>query len=135
MRREWEWAWPAILAVIGDVKVKNLDTAKWTSFLLSRPWSGRSRAIVQQAYRTCLRYAHEIGAVEAVHTFRPIAGSNARTLEPGEALTPEEVPRVLPTLLVHGCRKSFQLFNRELNPNGHLLGHTPHHHRVRRGIG
>ncbi len=96
VRNEFQWAWPAIHEAIGHVHMQRLTTALWTSFLLSRDsWSGRSRAIAQTAYRACLKYAFEVGAIESVHPFRAIKGSNKTTTPEGEALTPDEVAKVL----------------------------------------
>jgi len=90
------WAWPRILRVLGDVKVNKLDTVRWTRFLMAQDdLSGRSKAILQTAYRVALKYAVEIGAIPAVHAFREVLGANKTTLDPGVALTPSEVARLL----------------------------------------
>lgn len=96
--------WLAILPALGHVRMRELDTIKWTAFLARRakhggtrgqPWSGRAQGIAENAYKQCLLYAVEIGAIGDVHVFRKIKGRNALTKEPSEPLTEEEVAAVL----------------------------------------
>ncbi len=63
--------WKAILDALGNVRLKDLSTVRWTAFLASQTtWSGRSQSLAQNAYRQALKYAAEIGAIEDVHPFR-----------------------------------------------------------------
>ena len=88
--------WKAILGTLGPVRIRNLSMVRWSGFLATRTtWSGRAQAIAQNAYRQCLKYAVEIGALEEVHDFRKIKGATKRTREPVEPLTAKEVQKVL----------------------------------------
>ncbi len=86
-----------ILPALGHLKLKSLDVHKWTMFLAgtSDTWGGAIKRLAQVAYRTCLTYAHEIGAIEEVHAFKAIKNATKRTTEPGEALSIEEVGKLL----------------------------------------
>lgn len=97
-KTEWSGAWRAgILPVLGHLKLKQLDAHKWQMFLSTRDgkWSGRMQAWAQNAYRCALRYARKIGAIEREHEFEKIKGASKRTLQAGEALTPDEVRRLI----------------------------------------
>ena len=62
------WTWGRIVRHLGSVKVKNLDLHRWTRFLMTQStWCPRSKQIAQNTYRGALKYAAEIGAIEAVH--------------------------------------------------------------------
>lgn len=88
--------WKAILEQLGGVRLRNLSLPRWSAFLASRTtWSGRSQAIAQNAYRQCLKYAVDIGAISEVHPFRPIKGSTRPTRPAAEPLTEDEVRAVL----------------------------------------
>jgi len=91
-----KWLWDAIYPQLGAVKLKDLNMHRWTMFLIGKEtWSPRSRQIVQNAYRACLKYAVKIGAIEEVHPMETIKGGNRRYTPPGESLSEEEVPLVL----------------------------------------
>lgn len=88
--------WGTIYPVLGDLKLHQLDTSKWTAFLASKEtWGGRQRAITQVAYRMALRYAVELGIISEVHAFRPIKGSSVSSKEQVQPLTVEEVRKLL----------------------------------------
>lgn len=88
-RERWLWE-RHILPGLGEIPVRHLDAVRWTRFLASKEtWNGRTRAICQTAYRTCMTYAREIGAVEAVHAFRRVVGSTARVRDPVALTLPE----------------------------------------------
>lgn len=88
--------WKAILEQLGGIKMKELTLPRWSAFLASRTsWGGRSQALAQNAYRQCLKYAMEIGAIKESHAFRAIKGSTKPTLPAAEPLTMEEVEAVL----------------------------------------
>lgn len=90
--------WPPILEALGHLRLKSLNTIRWTAFLKTRAtWSGRTRAVAQTGYRQCLKYAKQHDVIKAVHDFLPIKGATkpSPNLEPAEPFTLEEVERFL----------------------------------------
>jgi len=107
VQREVE-IWKVIKATLGHIPMSGLSMARWTRFLNSRDtWSGRTRSIAQNAYRCSLRYSVEVGAIEEVHSFRPIKGSTKPSRPPAEPLTLDEVPVVLDAARSHMHRALF----------------------------
>lgn len=88
--------WPQMLEALGDLRLADLNTARWTAFLTGQDnWSPRTRVLAQNAYRQLLKYASQVNAIDTVHEFRRIRGTSKPSREPAEPLTAEEVPRVL----------------------------------------
>lgn len=100
-KKEWVGGWrPHIIPAMGHLKLSALDAHKWQQFLAAHEgqWNGRMKAWIQNAYRCCIRYAGKLGAVApklAETGFEKIRGASKRTREPGEALTAEEVGKLL----------------------------------------
>ncbi|HNC97557.1 MAG TPA: site-specific integrase [Myxococcota bacterium] len=95
-KREQRFAWEHIKPALGHVRMDKLDSARWAAFLASKPdWSGRTKALVQTAYRCCLRYAQEIGVLSQVHAFRTIKGGNKPTLATPDNLSDPEIKLLL----------------------------------------
>jgi integrase len=91
-----KWIWDRVLEFLGNVRVKNLTPHRWNMFLLQQStWCPRTRQIVQQTYKAALVYAVNIGGLEAVHEMEVIRGGNRRYTDAGEALTEDEVVKVL----------------------------------------
>jgi integrase len=104
--REWHLWSTRILPTLGEVQLHRLDLARWQGFLAScTSWGARTKQLAQVAYRTCLKYAVEIGILETTHPFRPIRGATQPTLAPPEPLTPKEVDALLDAArtAVHRC--------------------------------
>ncbi len=88
-RQRWE---THILPALGQYKMRDLNAVRWHRFLMSQPtWSGRNKALTQNAYRCCLKYAVEIGAIPQLHNFRPIT----KVKTPKTPLTLPEVEALL----------------------------------------
>lgn len=93
-KEKWWWT-RHLLPELGHVPLKALTGVRWHQFLASRTTlSGRSKKIVENVYRACLRFAVELGALPAMHGFRPIVGSKKIT-RPSIPLTLEEVGKLL----------------------------------------
>jgi len=87
--------WEAILPVLGDYRVCDLDAPTWASFLLTKEsWGPTTRRLAQNAYRQALQHAVEIGAISSVHAFRPVRGTG-RPQKEGRALSDPEVVALL----------------------------------------
>ncbi|MCB9681850.1 MAG: site-specific integrase [Alphaproteobacteria bacterium] len=95
-RTENRWAWPKILAVLGDTPIERLDAVRWSRFLATLDGlSGQGKVKVQNTYRCALKHMVEVGARKEAHAFRPIKGSGKPATEAAEALSVGEVARLL----------------------------------------
>lgn len=111
--------WGQILPVLGDLTVKSISGVHVDRFLSSRTtWGGGVRKIALATLRALLRYAVEIGVLEALPRIRSVKGATKRVRSRPVALLPEQVSAILDhaSTLVH--RAIFALaFGQGLRPS------------------
>lgn len=94
-RETWWWV-ERILPVLGDERLCNLTTKKWSAFLAKLDCGGRSKGLAQTAYRCAIRHAAEtLVWIEGPHRFEAITGATKRTLAEPEPLSVDEVATFL----------------------------------------
>jgi integrase len=94
-RDRWWWE-QRVLPALGKTRVCDLDEPAWTRFLAGLQVGGRSKALCQNAYRCALTHAvDELGWVDRLHAFKPIAGATLPSLAEPEPLEQEEVALLL----------------------------------------
>lgn len=95
VRRE-ACVWGKINEVLGDLPVKRIDGITVERFLVSKTsWGGAARRLGMNALRGLLKYAVEVGVLEAMPRLRPVRGGTKRSLPRPVALLPEQVQGIL----------------------------------------
>lgn len=122
-RRERGWWDRHLLPALGEMRLCDLTRDRWSTTLdgLTK-CCGRSKAIAQNAYRTALTRAFELGWIAEVHSFSTIIGSTKRATAEVEPLSMPEVRRFLDAVAVPRDRAFFALqFGQGLRP-GEVMG-------------
>lgn len=111
--------WGQILPVLGDLQVKAITGLHVERFLTSRTtWGGGVRKVALATLRALLRYAVEIGVLEAIPRIRSVKGATKRVRSRPVALLPEQVAAILDHASTPVHRAIFALaFGQGLRPS------------------